>query len=62
MFGGRGSIWNALAGAFVIGSVENGMDLLSAPSSTKYIVEGGILLIAVTIDTITRNRRRTAGR
>ncbi|MCL6454034.1 MAG: ABC transporter permease [Alicyclobacillus sp.] len=62
LFGGRGSVWNALAGALVIGSVENGMDLLSAPSSTKYIVEGSILLIAVTIDTVTRNRRKVVGR
>ncbi|MFB5190552.1 sugar ABC transporter permease [Alicyclobacillus fastidiosus] len=62
LFGGRGSMWNALAGALVIGSVENGMDLLSAPSSTKYIVEGGILLLAVTIDTFTRRRRTQAGR
>jgi D-xylose transport system permease protein len=42
--------------------VENGMDLLSAPSSTKYLVEGSILLIAVTVDTITRRRRKRAGR
>lgn len=62
LFGGRGSVWNALAGALVIGSVENGMDLLSAASSTKYIVEGSILLLAVTIDTITRNRRKHSGR
>ncbi|SFU48389.1 sugar ABC transporter permease [Alicyclobacillus macrosporangiidus] len=62
LFGGRGSVYNALAGALVIGSVENGMDLLSAPSSTKYMIEGGILLIAVTIDTLTRRRRQRAGR
>lgn len=62
LFGGRGSVWNALAGALVIGSVENGMDLLSAPSSTKYLVEGAILLIAVTIDTLTRRRRNKLGR
>ncbi|MCL6516127.1 MAG: ABC transporter permease [Alicyclobacillus sp.] len=62
LFGGRGSVYNALAGALVIGSVENGMDLLSAPSSTKYMIEGGILLIAVTIDTLTRRRRQRAGK
>lgn len=62
LFGGRGSVWNALAGALVIGSVENGMDLLSAPSSTKYLVEGSILLIAVTIDTLTRRRRNQSRR
>lgn len=62
LFGGRGSVWNALVGALVIGSVENGMDLLSAPSSVKYVVEGGILLLAVTIDTITRRRRQRSGK
>lgn len=62
LFGGRGSVWNALVGALVIGSVENGMDLLSAPSSVKYIVEGGILLLAVTIDTVTRRRRERSGK
>ncbi|GGE27401.1 ABC transporter permease [Pullulanibacillus camelliae] len=62
LFGGRGSVYNALAGALVLGSVENGMDLLSAPSSTKYLIEGAILLIAVTIDTLTRRRRIKAGR
>lgn len=62
LFGGRGSVYNAIAGALVLGSVENGMDLLSAPSSTKYLVEGGILLIAVTIDTLARKRRKNVGR
>lgn len=62
LFGGRGSVWNALVGALVIGSVENGMDLLSAPSSVKYIVEGAILLLAVTIDTVTRRRRQRSGK
>jgi D-xylose transport system permease protein len=62
LFGGRGSIWNALAGALVMGSIENGMDLMSAPSSTKFLVEGGILLIAVTFDTLTRKRRKSQGK
>jgi len=62
LFGGRGSVWNALAGALVIGSVENGMDLLSAPSSTKYLVESSILLIAVTNSTLTRRRRNPSRR
>lgn len=62
LFGGRGSIWNALAGALVMGSIENGMDLLNSPSSTKYLVEGGILLLAVTFDTFTRKRRQKLGK
>ncbi|GMA57804.1 hypothetical protein GCM10025858_23070 [Alicyclobacillus sacchari] len=62
LFGGRGSIWNALAGALVIGSIENGMALLDAGTSTKYLVEGAILLLAVTFDTFTRMRRQKLGR
>ncbi|GGJ04197.1 ABC transporter permease [Alicyclobacillus cellulosilyticus] len=62
LFGGRGSVWNALAGALVMGSIENGMDLLNAPSSTKYLVEGAILLLAVTFDTFTRRRRQQLGK
>ncbi|WP_304458750.1 sugar ABC transporter permease [Alicyclobacillus sendaiensis] len=62
LFGGYGSVWNALLGALVIGSIENGMALLNAPTSTKYLVEGAILLLAVTFDTFTRMRRKQLGR
>ncbi|WP_062309608.1 sugar ABC transporter permease [Alicyclobacillus sendaiensis] len=62
LFGGYGSVWNALLGALVIGSIENGMALLDAPTSTKYLVEGAILLLAVTFDTFTRMRRKQLGR
>ncbi|SIT11798.1 sugar ABC transporter permease [Alicyclobacillus vulcanalis] len=62
LFGGYGSVWNALLGALVIGSIENGMALLNAPTSTKYLVEGAILLLAVTFDTFTRMRRKQLGK
>ncbi|MDR3687497.1 MAG: sugar ABC transporter permease [Coriobacteriia bacterium] len=57
LFGGRGSVWSALLGALVIGSIANGMDLLSLASSVKYIVTGGVLIAAVTIESVTRMRR-----
>jgi len=62
LFGGRGDVYGALIGALVIGSVENGMDLLGAPSSTRFLVEGAILLAAVTLDTVLRRQRLRAGR
>jgi D-xylose transport system permease protein len=62
LFGGRGTVWAALAGALVIGSISNGMDLLALASSTKYIVTGGVLLLAVTIDALARRGRQAAGR
>jgi D-xylose transport system permease protein len=62
LFGGRGSVWSALLGALVIGSIANGMDLLALPSSVKFMIEGGVLLIAVTIDAVSRRGRQAAGR
>jgi D-xylose transport system permease protein len=62
LFGGRGSTWSALLGALVIGSINNGMDLLSFPSSIKYMVTGMVLLLAVILDSVSRERRRRAGK
>jgi D-xylose transport system permease protein len=57
LFGGRGRIYHAILGALVIGSVANGLDLLGAPSSTKNIATGIILVVAVGIDALSRTRR-----
>jgi D-xylose transport system permease protein len=62
LFGGRGSVWTALLGALVIGSISNGMDLLALESSVKFMVTGGVLLIAVIIDALARSRRQATGR
>ncbi|MBS1869667.1 MAG: sugar ABC transporter permease [Actinobacteria bacterium] len=62
LFGGRGTVWSALLGGLVIGSISNGMDLLALPSSTKYMVTGGVLLAAVVVDAAARQRRQRAGR
>jgi D-xylose transport system permease protein len=58
LFGGRGTVWSAILGAVVIGSIANGMDLLALDSSVKYIVTGAVLIAAVTIESVTRLRRR----
>jgi D-xylose transport system permease protein len=60
LFGGRGYIWSALLGAVVIGSISNGMDLLALDSDIKFMITGAVLLGAVTIDALTRNRRQQA--
>jgi D-xylose transport system permease protein len=62
LFGGRGSVWSALLGALVIGSISNGMDLLAYESSVKFMVTGGVLLLAVIVDAIARQQRQAAGR
>ena len=62
LFGGRGRVISALLGALVISTVGNGIDLLGYESSVKYMVTGGILLAAVTLDTVSRRRLAAAGR
>jgi D-xylose transport system permease protein len=60
LFGGRGYVWSALLGAVVIGSIANGMDLLALDSDIKFMITGAVLLGAVTIDALTRQRRQQA--
>jgi D-xylose transport system permease protein len=62
LYGGRGTVWSALLGALVIGSISNGMDLLAYESSVKYMVTGAVLLVAVIIDALARRQRQTQGR
>jgi len=57
LFGGRGRITNALLGALVIGSLSNGLDLRGAGSAAKLMFSGGILLLAVTLDAVSRRGR-----
>jgi D-xylose transport system permease protein len=57
LFGGRGTVWSALLGALVIGSISNGINLLGLQSSVRFMITGGVLLAAVTLDAITRRRR-----
>ena len=61
LFGGRGRVWSALLGALVIGSINNGMDLLAYSSDTKFMVTGAVLLGAVVVDAATSRRRQKAG-
>lgn len=54
LFGGRGSVWNAILGALVIGSLGNGLDLSGASAADKLMFSGAILLLAVAIDAVSR--------
>jgi D-xylose transport system permease protein len=62
LFGGRGSVWTALLGALVIGSISNGMDLLALSSAIKFMVTGGVLLLAVIVDALAKQQREASGR
>lgn len=62
LFGGRGSAYSALLGILVITSIANGMALLTLPASTQFMVTGGVLLAAVTLDAVSRRGQQASGR
>jgi D-xylose transport system permease protein len=63
LFGGRGSVWAALMGALVIGSINNGVQLLGLSTEVQNFATGGVLVIAVAIDVvITRGSIRPGAR
>ena len=59
LFGGRGSVWAVVLGSLVIGSLSNGLDLLGGNTDVKFMIEGVVLLIAVTADALARRRSAT---
>jgi D-xylose transport system permease protein len=62
LFGGRGHVKAALLGALVMMSIDNGLGLLGLSSGTKFVVTGGVLLLAVTVDSISRRAQASSGR
>jgi D-xylose transport system permease protein len=62
LFGGRGHMKSALLGALVIGSIDNGLGLLGLGSGEKFMITGGVLLLAVAVDSIARKNRASSGR
>ena len=62
LFGGRGSAWSALLGILVIQAISNGLTLLNLSSSLRYMITGGVLAIAVIVDSLARQSRATHGR
>mgnify|MGYP000356061538 CR=1 FL=1 len=62
LFGGRGSAYSALLGIIVIQSISNGLTLLNLSSSLRYMITGGVLAIAVIVDSLARQSRVSHGR
>lgn len=62
LFGGRGTAYSALLGIIVIQSISSGLSLLNLDSSIRYMVTGAVLLLAVTVDSLSRRSRAAHGR
>ena len=52
LFGGRGSVWSALLGALVIGSISNGVQLLGLSTEVQFFATGIVLITAVAVDVV----------
>ncbi len=50
LMGGRGGIWGTLLGALLIGTINNGMNLLGISSYFQLVVKGLIIVGAVLLD------------
>lgn len=57
IFGGRGSAWSAVLGVMVIHVISNGLTLVNAEGSLRFIVTGVVLALAVTVDAVSRRGR-----
>ncbi len=62
LFGGRGSAYSALLGIIVIQAISNGLTLLNLSSSLRYMILGGVLALAVIVDSLARRSRASHGR
>ncbi|HYH72148.1 MAG TPA: ABC transporter permease [Nocardioides sp.] len=61
LFGGRGRAIDGVIGGLVIATIPNGLGLLNQASYINFLVTGGVLLLAASVDAISRRRRSSAG-
>ncbi len=57
MSGGVGTVFGAVVGAFIMAALDNGMSMMDVPTFWQYIVKGTILLLAVWMDSATKQAR-----
>ncbi|MFN8183870.1 MAG: hypothetical protein U0R23_05555 [Candidatus Nanopelagicales bacterium] len=62
LFGGRGRIVDAVIGGLVVGVIANGLPLVTQESGIAFIVTGLVLLIAASVDALSRRRAQATGR
>ena len=62
LFGGRGRVYDAVTGGLVVAVIANGLPLVTQKSGTQFIVNGVVLLVAASVDAISRRRAQATGR
>ena len=61
LFGGKGRIVDAVLGGAVIAVIDNGMGLLGRSSGFTFVVTGLVLLLAASVDALSRRRAAATG-
>jgi D-xylose transport system permease protein len=62
LFGGRGKIYDAVTGGLVVAIIANGLPLVTQKSGIQFIINGLVLLLAASVDAISRRRAAATGR
>lgn len=62
LFGGKGKARDAILGGLVIGIINNGLGLLGVETKINYIITGIVLLLAASVDALSRRRRAGSAR
>lgn len=57
--GGIGTVTGTVAGAFIVGLLENVMNLIGVNSYIQQIIKGAIIVLAVAFDVISKSRKTT---
>jgi fructose transport system permease protein len=58
LFGGRGSVIGTLIGALIVGVIRNGLQLIGVASIYQTLITGILVILAVSVDQISRRRTR----
>jgi D-xylose transport system permease protein len=58
LFGGRGKPRDAIIGALVIATIPNGIHLHSFPEQANEVITGAVLLVAASVDAVSRRRAK----
>lgn len=56
LFGGRGSIWGPVIGAFIVGILQNGLTIVGVDALYQEIAIGLLVILAVVLDRLQRRR------
>ncbi len=62
LFGGKGSAWSIILGTLIITSLANGLALQSRGTDVQFMIQGAVLLLAVTADALIRRAQVRSGR